>query len=109
MRAGQVYIHGRFAGILSESDHPKEYIFRYDDAYLAAFGNEAVCLAMPVRSQEYRSKELFPYFANLLSEGENRQIQSSFLHIDKNDDFGFLLATANYDTVGAVTVIPIDA
>ncbi len=29
------------------------------------------------------------------------------LHIDENDDFGILLATAQYDTIGAVTVKPI--
>lgn len=26
------------------------------------------------------------------------------LHIDPNDDFGFLLNTCEYDTIGAVTI-----
>lgn len=43
----------------------------------------------------------------MLSEGENRIIQSALLHIDKEDDFGILMATAQVDTVGAVTVCPI--
>ena len=30
----------------------------------------------------------------MLSEGANRQIQSTLLHIDENDDFGILLACA---------------
>jgi serine/threonine-protein kinase HipA len=30
------------------------------------------------------------------------------LHIDENDDFGILLATAQLDTIGAVTIKPID-
>ncbi|MDE6715186.1 MAG: HipA N-terminal domain-containing protein, partial [Muribaculaceae bacterium] len=53
------------------------------------------------------SQFLFPSFANILSEGENRQIQSQLLHIDVNDDFGILLETCQYDTIGAVTVKPI--
>jgi len=50
---------------------------------------------------------LFSFFFNMLSEGENRQIQSQLLHIDVEDDFGILLATAQTDTIGAVTVKPI--
>jgi serine/threonine-protein kinase HipA len=43
----------------------------------------------------------------MLSEGANRQVQSTLLHIDEKDDFGIMLATAQYDTIGAVTVKPI--
>lgn len=104
MRACEVFVHGKFAGILSETDNPKQYVFKYDESYIDSPTNVGVSLSMPVRKEEYRSGSLFPYFANLISEGENREIQSALLHIDKNDDFGFLLATANFDTVGAVTV-----
>ena len=34
-------------------------------------------------------------------------MQSMLLHIDEKDDFGIMLATAQYDTIGAVTVKPI--
>ena len=50
---------------------------------------------------------LFPFFFNMLSEGDNRKLQSRMLHIDEDDDFGILLATAQYDTIGAVTVKPV--
>ena len=80
----------------------REYVFAYHDNY----HGEPVCLAMPVRRKPYRSNHLFPYFFNMLSEGSNRQIQSALLHIDENDDFGIMLATAQYDTIGAVTVKP---
>jgi serine/threonine-protein kinase HipA len=62
---------------------------------------------MPVRKEAYQSPFLFPYFYNMLSEGANRQLQSTLLHIDENDDFGILLATAQHDTIGAVTIKPI--
>jgi serine/threonine-protein kinase HipA len=40
----------------------------------------------------------------MLSEGVNRKLQSVQLHIDENDDFGLLMATAQYDTVGAISI-----
>ena len=101
MRQCKVYVHDREAGILQETD-AKEYVFTYREGY----DGEPVCLAMPVRRESYRSDHLFPYFFNMLSEGSNRQIQSTLLHIDENDDFGIMLATAQTDTIGAVTVKP---
>ena len=89
------------AGILQETDD-RRYIFTYDKGYEGS----PVCIAMPVRTAPYHSTHLFPYFFNMLSEGANRQTQSMLLHIDENDDFGILLATAQEDTIGAVTVKP---
>ena len=40
----------------------------------------------------------------MLSEGYNREVQARLHHVDKDDDFGILLATAYRDTAGAVTV-----
>lgn len=34
-------------------------------------------------------------------------LQSQLLHIDADDDFGILLVTASYDTIGSVTIKPI--
>ena len=106
MRQCEVYVHGIRAGILTEDDR-REYTFAYDTAYLLGKGNPPVSLTMPLRSEPYHSPYLFPFFFNMLSEGENRQIQSQLLHIDAEDDFGILLATAQTDTIGAVTVKPI--
>lgn len=108
MRRCEVYLHGIMAGILEESDN-RSFTFSYDKSYLLSGKSEAVSLTLPLRSEPYCSPYLFPAFANMLSEGENRQIQSQLLHIDANDDFGILLATCQYDTVGAITVKPIDS
>ena len=35
-------------------------------------------------------------------------MQSRLLHIDENDVFALLAATARYDTIGAITVKPFD-
>ena len=102
MRECKVYVHDAEAGLLQETDD-REYVFTYHDDYQG----DPVCLAMPVRQKVYRSDHLFPYFFNMLSEGANRQVQSTLLHIDEKDDFGIMLATAQYDTIGAVTIKPI--
>ena len=62
----------------------------------------------PEQQQEYTSHYLFPFFANMLSEGHNRIVQARLLQIDEKDDFGILLATAHTDTAGAVTIKPLD-
>lgn len=107
MRACKVFYNKKLAGVLSElaSDH---YEFIYDDVYLTDPTTSAICFAMPKTQKEFHSKELFPFFFNLLSEGENRKFQSTYLRLDPHDDFGFLLATAQFDTAGAITVEPID-
>lgn len=102
MRLCKVFVNDKEAGLLQETDE-RTYTFVYNDGY----SGEPVCLAMPVRKEPYHSNYLFPFFFNMLSEGANRQLQSIALHIDENDDFGILLATAQNDTIGAVTIKPI--
>ncbi len=87
---------------MQETDD-RQYVFTYNGDYTG----EPICLAMPVRQEPYCSDYLFPYFFNMLSEGANRQIQSLVHHIDETDDFGIMLATAGYDTIGSVTVKPL--
>lgn len=106
MRKCEVYIHGVKAGELAELDS-HEYEFVYDRTYLQNHNNPPVSLTMPLREEPYRSESLFPFFFNMLSEGENRKIQAQLLHISPDDDFGILLATAHTDTIGAVTVKPV--
>lgn len=102
MRQCKVFVNDHEAGLLMETDS-HSYIFIYHEGY----DGKPVCLAMPVRQEPYSSENLFPFFFNLLSEGANREMQSRLLHVDENDDFGILLATAQTDTIGAVTVKPI--
>lgn len=108
MRQCEVYLHGIKAGLLTENDS-REFTFTYDKAYLLSENSDAVSLTLPLRPEPYRSQFLFSVFANMLSEGENRQIQSQLLHIDPEDDFGILLATCQFDTIGAITIKPIES
>lgn len=103
MRVAEVFTNGVLAGTLSETDDGK-YIFKYDDAYLLDSRNRAISLSLPKRKEAFVADELFPFFYNMLSEGANKALQCMTLKIDENDAFGLLLATANNDTIGAITV-----
>ena len=103
MRVAEVFTNGVLAGTLSETDEGK-YIFKYDNAYLLDSRNRAISLSLPKRKEAFIADELFPFFYNMLSEGANKALQCMTLKIDENDAFGLLLATANNDTIGAITV-----
>lgn len=107
MKQLAIYRNKEYAGILTEKSRA-EYIFRYDDAYYADTAKSAISLTLPKSQQEYSSAVLFPFFFNMLSEGVNRHLQSRLLKIDEQDHFGLLAATAQYDTIGAITVKPIE-
>lgn len=103
MRKAEVYSNGILAGTLTETDDGK-YIFKYDESYLVDASCRAISLSFPKSQTEFVSDFLFPLFFNMLSEGANKDFQCSNLKIDENDDFGLLLATAKYDTIGTITI-----
>ena len=106
MRAMKIYRNGILSGLLSEENR-NTYVFRYDDDYYNDNSKAAISLTLPKTQQIYRSEYLFPFFFNMLSEGVNRKTQSTQLKIDEEDNFGLLMATAQYDTIGPITVKPI--
>jgi serine/threonine-protein kinase HipA len=103
MRKAEVYCNKILAGEIIEQA-VDDYVFRYDRDYFVNSSMPAISLTLPKNQIEYKSKILFPFFFNLVSEGLNRLAQSRTLKIDEDDDFGLLLATAGYDTVGKITV-----
>jgi HipA-like protein len=107
MRKAEVYRNSIFAGILIE-ESGQHFIFIYDDDYFNDSDLPALCLTFPKTKKEYISEDLFPFFSNMLSEGVNRNLQSKQLRIDLEDNFGLLIATAEHDTIGAVTIKPIE-
>lgn len=107
MRKCEVMLHGVKTGMLTEHDN-STYEFVYDTDYLGSATSEPISLTMPLQTEPYVARHLFPFFANLLSEGDNRKLQAAILHLDPDDDFGILLATAKFDTIGAVTINPIN-
>lgn len=103
MAKGIVYYNKIPAGYL-EKKAPDHYLFTYEEAYFQSTEMPPVSLTLPKSKQVHESNILFPFFAGLLSEGINKDIQCRLLKIDETDDFTRLLKTAGEDTIGAITV-----
>ncbi len=108
MRKGKVYCNKVFAGSIIEQGNQGPYTFTYDMDYYLNPQMPSISLTLPKIQIEYSSKVLFPFFFNLIAEGVNKELQVRKLHIDEDDSFGLLLATAQYDTIGSVTIKPIE-
>lgn len=107
MPKAEVYNNGVLAGIL-EKPGSGTYRFVYDQTYWENPSLPAISLTLPKQQQAYESSTLFSFFAGLLSEGINKEIQCRLLKIDESDDFTRLLKTAGEDTIGAITVKEIE-
>jgi HipA-like protein len=107
MRWAEVYKNGELAGMLKEVDQ-HHFIFTYSDAWFVDPEKPAVSLTLSKTQKEYHSEILFPFFFNMLSEGVNRKLQCRVLRIDEKDHFGLLIATAQDDTVGSITIKPVE-
>ena len=106
MRAVEIYWNKSLAGILTE-ENKNRYTFQYTDEYFADSTKPPISLTLSKLKKLHIADHLFPFFFNMLSEGVNRKLQCRTLKIDEADDFGLLEATAQYDTIGAITVKPI--
>lgn len=102
---GLVYNNNQLAGYL-EKDSLGEYTFEYEPTYFSDQNSFAISLTLPKSTRIHRSRELFPFFFGMLSEGINKDIQCRLLRIDENDYFRRLLLTTSNDTIGAITVKP---
>lgn len=98
----RVFCKNRFAGILQKSS--EGYTFIYDDKYISDPTTKSISLTLPKHKRKFHSNHLFPFFMGLLTEGFATKIQSRKLRIDENDFFSRLLKTADFDTIGCVTL-----
>lgn len=99
MRRAKVYVKSIQAGILTEVEKGKEYLFEYLEAY---HGLE-ISRTMPIRKKSFRFKGFPPFFDGLLPEGIQLEGLLKIKKIDKNDYFSQLMAVGE-DMVGVVTV-----
>jgi serine/threonine-protein kinase HipA len=102
MRKGKVYYKEHFAGIITETDDG-EFVFRYDENFVAEHPQEFITFTMPVTNKPYTEKRLFPFFDGLIPEGWLLDIASKNWKINQNDRMGLLLACCK-NCIGAVSV-----
>ena len=107
MRKAKILFKNEEVGILTQHDDGS-FLFRYHPAWIANPVKKSISLTLPKVAQEFHSPHLFPFFYNMLPEGSNKLVVCTLNRIDKNDDFGLLMAVAKHDNIGAVTVLKIE-
>lgn len=105
-RKATVYVKNKPAAVLVE--HAQPGIRRYELQYLPDYLEQKPCfpisLRLSPRPAPYFAEHLFPFFQNMLPEGENKKLTCKACKLDEDDLFGMLVHLAKYDTVGDVTV-----
>jgi serine/threonine-protein kinase HipA len=96
-----VYFKEHYAGTLFREDG--DYVFRYEDSYVASAQAQPVSLTLPLRDEAYRQKTLFSFFDGLIPEGWLLDIATEAWKINSRDRFQ-LLQTLCEDCIGAVSI-----
>lgn len=104
MRSAKILYKNQEAGILRQLNDGT-FEFQYNENWMNNSSMPPISLTLPKTRETYRSEYLFPFFFNMLPEGTNKEAVCFNQRIDKNDDFGILMATAQSDTIGAIRVI----
>ena len=104
MRKAEVFLHDRPAGLLEELE--RGYRFTYRSDYLSDPEAVPVSLTLPLKSEPFEDKRLFPFFDGLIPEGWLLEIAEKTWKIDPRDRMGLLLACC-HDCIGAAGVTPI--
>ena len=102
MRRAKVYMHKEFAGLLVENE--EGYFFQYDEDYLNNPAVKPVSLTLPLRTETFTSKTMFPFFDGLIPEGWLLEIAEKNWKLDARDRMGLLLACCK-DCIGAVSIV----
>jgi serine/threonine-protein kinase HipA len=101
-----IYLQGRRAGTLEERDNG--YLFSYAPDYLNLADAAAVSLSLPLRTEPFEDKRLFPFFDGLIPEGWLLNIAETTWKLNPRDRMGLLLACCR-DCIGAVSVVSVEA
>lgn len=104
-KTAKIYYQDSLAGLLTEFDAGYEFI--YDNEYIEKPGAKPVSLTLPIRASKYHSFTLFAFFDGLIPEGWLLDIAKDHWKVSADDRFELLLLTCR-DTIGAVSVIPVD-
>jgi len=105
-RQAKIYYQNELAGILEEGDGG--FTFCYDQKYLNTTNPKPVSLTIPLSSSTYHNKVLFPFFDGLIPEGWLLEIGEKHWKLNPRDRFELLLNLCR-DTIGAVSVYPVEA
>lgn len=98
-------MHDKWAGVLTEDENG--FTFQYNSIYLNDNDSEAISLTMPLKSEPFHDKTMFPFFDGLIPEGWLLDIVERNWKIDQRDRMSLLLSCCK-DCIGAVSVVQIE-
>jgi serine/threonine-protein kinase HipA len=102
MRKVKVYLYQELAGILIEDE--EGYTFKYESSYLSNPAAKPVSLTLPLRTEKYVSRTMFPFFDGLIPEGWLLEIAERNWKLNARDRMGLLMACCR-DCIGAVSIV----
>jgi serine/threonine-protein kinase HipA len=105
MRKGKIYFKNKLAGFLTETE--EGYEFLYSDEYINDFDSKPVSLTLPLRKESFTQKTMFPFFDGLIPEGWMLNLAVKNWKLNINDRMGLLLTCCS-DTIGAVSILPVN-
>jgi serine/threonine-protein kinase HipA len=101
----KVFYSEQLAGYLEKNDNGYSYV--YDMAYLKNEHSKPISQTLPLSEYPYNSRILFSFFDGLIPEGWLLNLGRTHWKIKGSDRFE-LLITLCRDTIGAVTVLPVE-
>jgi len=104
MRKAEIKIRDITAGWLTQDENG--YRFEYDPGYLGSKDPESVSLTLPLQTQPFIGKVLFPFFDGLIPEGWLLEIAEKNWKLNPRDRMGLLMACCR-DCIGVVGVNPV--
>ena len=99
---GIVYYREQRAGVIEQTDDG--YRFQYDSEYASDAKSKPVSQTLPIKSEAYTSKTMFPFFDGLIPEGWLLDVAVETWKINPRDRMTLLLTVCR-DCIGAVKVI----
>ena len=99
MRKAKVFFNGMEAGVLTETETGKTYVFEY----LEGYAGQNISLTIPISQKRYEFDKFPPFFDGVLPEGPRLEALLRQAKLDRTDYFGQLI-TVGADLVGAITV-----
>lgn len=102
MKRGLVYKKEKLAGIIWEDE--SSYFFKYDEAYLKNPMYGSVSKTLPLREDEFKDKNMLPFFDGLIPEGWLLQIAMDNWKLDSRARMDLLLVACK-DCIGDISVI----
>jgi len=99
-----VHFRDKLAGCLW-LDERRRFVFQYDDGWLKSSGVFPLSLSLPLRQESFTDDAARPFFANLLPEGEVRELIARQFRLSEQNVFA-LLEKIGGECAGAVSILP---